>query len=55
MSSINESMSSISENMSSINESICFRRDDFNLYAFLLFCIIVFLVFVLKNNRENFS
>lgn len=55
MSSISESMSNISESVSSINESICFRRDDFNLYAFLLFCIIVFLVFVLKNNRENFS
>lgn len=41
--------------MSSNNESICFQRDDFNLYAFLLFCIIIFLVFVLKNNRENFS
>ena len=41
--------------MSSNSDTICFQREDFNLYAFLLFCVIVFLVFILKNNRENFS
>lgn len=35
-------------------DSICFRRNDFNLYAFLLFCIIMYLCFVLKKYRETF-
>lgn len=35
-------------------DSICFRRNDFNLYAFLLFCIIMYLCFVLKKCKETF-
>lgn len=35
-------------------DSICFRRNDFNLYAFLLFCIIMYLCFVLRKCKETF-
>lgn len=35
-------------------DSICFRRNDFNLYAFLLFCIIMYLCFILRKYKENF-
>lgn len=35
-------------------DSVCFKRNDFNLYAFLLFCIIMYLCFVLKKCRETF-
>lgn len=35
-------------------DSICFRRNDFNLYAFILFCIIMYLCFILKKYKETF-
>lgn len=35
-------------------DSICFKRNDFNLYAALLFFIIMYLCFILKKCRETF-
>lgn len=35
-------------------DSVCFRRNDFNLYAFLLFCIIMYLCFVVTKYKETF-
>ena len=35
-------------------DSVCFRRNDFNLYAFLLFCVIMYLCFIVTKCRESF-
>ena len=45
----------MSDNFSqSTVSSICFNRNDFNLYAFLLFCVIMYLCFILKKCKETF-
>lgn len=43
-----------SSSVSSV-DSICFRRNDFNLYAFVLFCIIMYFCYILKKCRETFE
>jgi hypothetical protein len=36
-------------------DTICFPRNDFNLYLFLMFCIVIFLVFVVKKSKEELT
>lgn len=36
-------------------DSVCFRRNDFNLYVFLMFCIIMYLCFILKKRRDEYK
>lgn len=33
--------------------SVCFRRNDFNLYVFLIFCIVMYLCYIVKKTRDN--
>ena len=40
--------------MDTSTDSICFRKNDFNLYAFLLFCIVMYLCFIIRSCRETF-
>lgn len=35
-------------------DSVCFRRNDFNLYLLVLLCIVVYLFFVVSKCRETF-
>ena len=36
-------------------DSVCFRRNDFKLYVFLMFCIIMYLCFILKKRRDEYK
>ena len=36
---------------SDISGSVCFKRDDFHLYVFLLFVVIIYLLYILKNSK----
>ena len=36
-------------------DSVCFRRNDFNLYVFLMFCIIMYLCFIVKKRRDEYK
>lgn len=38
---------------SDISGSVCFKRDDFNLYLFLLFVVIIYLLYILKKLKVS--
>jgi hypothetical protein len=40
---------------SDISGNICFKRDDFHLYVFLLFVVIIYLLFILKKSKEDYT